>query len=192
MICVSDGWPGASLAVTTSLEEILRQLTHKDELAPAVVSSLWDLVSLPTHSTVGVPSLMQDKQLAIARGAMAVLAMIARANSDTVFTVTSLVRVNDVLAKSFDLRLARHACAALQSFAVAWASERDSGSDSVRSARTKVVEDLLGLAVQLVRGCVPPLSACGADGPCACVVRPRRAPRRWVVLCNRGRVTCDV
>ena len=136
-------------------------MTLKDELAPAVIASLWDLVALPTQFRHDVSGLMQDKQLAIARGAMAVLAMVARASSAAVFTATSLARVRDVLSKSFDLRLARHACAALQSYAVAWGSERGSGSDT-DAARTKVVEELLGLAVQLVRGCVlaahsPPL-----------------------------------
>ncbi len=57
------------------------------------------------------------------------------------------------MSKSFDLRLVRHACVALQSFAAAWASERESNPDTeVNTSRTKVVEELLGLTVQLVRG----------------------------------------
>ncbi len=52
--------------------------------------------------------------------------------------------------RSYDLRLARHACAALQAFATKWA--RDGEARERDSAKTKVVEELLGLAVQLVRG----------------------------------------
>ncbi len=98
--------PGASLAITTSLEEILRELTVREEIEPAVVTSLWDLVALPSqgHARASLPvgglaGGLMDKQLAIARGAMCVLAMIARANADTVFTVTSLLRIKEILSR---------------------------------------------------------------------------------------------
>lgn len=138
---------GASLAVITSLEEIMATITKAGTIDGHVIKALWELVALPLQQTPKAHKdvTMHEKQLVIARGAMNLLAMIARADSDSVNTPAGLTRIREVLTSSYDLRLARHACAAVQCLV-------DCGSAS--AAKAKLLDEMLALAVQLIRGCV--------------------------------------
>ena len=146
---------GASLAVITSLEEILGTVTHSGVIEHAVVKALWELVGLPLQQKQKDATL-HDRQMIIARGAMCVLAMIARADSEIISTPTGLTRIREVLSTSFDLRLARHACTALQAYATF-------DPASVTPTKAKLMEEMVTLAAQLVRGCVWMLCALGAS-----------------------------
>ncbi len=53
--------------------------------------------------------------------------------------------VTQVLTSSFDLRLAKHACSALQAYAL-W------DAATVTAGKTKLMDEMVTLAIQLVRG----------------------------------------
>jgi condensin complex subunit 1 len=136
---------GASLAVTTSLEEIMATITKAGTIDSHLIKALWELVALPLQQSPKAhkDNTLHEKQLVIARGAMNLLAMIARADSDSVNTPAGLTKIREVLTSSYDLRLARHACSAVQCLV-------DCGTAS--PAKAKLLDEMLALAVQLVRG----------------------------------------
>lgn len=130
-------WCLSSLAVTTSLEEALSILTTAGDVDDAVFKALWAMVKLPGDAGVAV---------ARSRGAMAVLAMVARAEPAVVDCPLGIARIGDVLERSHDYRLARHACAALRVLA------RHTGDVSL--ARHASIDTLLSHAAAMVQGCV--------------------------------------
>lgn len=157
---------GASLAVITSLDEIIGTVTRSGAIEPSVIKALWELVGLPLQATVRLHPFLahrlflyasfhvlrlqkeagvHEKHMVIARGALSVLAMVAKANPEIISSPAGLSRLREVLTHSFDLRLARHACVALQAYAA---------MDGASEAKSKLMDEMLGYVIQMIRGCV--------------------------------------
>lgn len=88
---------GASLAVVTSLEEIMVTVTKAGGVESSLVKALWELVGLPLQqASAAKDATLQEKQMVISRGAMSLLAMIAKADPDAVNTPSGLARIREV------------------------------------------------------------------------------------------------
>lgn len=93
--------PGASLAVITSLEEILCTVARAGAVESSLVKALWELVGIPLVTPRTKDSGLHSKQLGISRGAMCVLAMIAKASPEVISTPTGLARIREVSACAY-------------------------------------------------------------------------------------------